>query len=823
MKKEISNKVSGSIGIKVLFAIGLSIVFLGTAVYITQHTFSRVNETIAHLSDSNSKTTALNRIYSAFGDFERNYQSPLIANPGKATDSYFLALDTISNIIDSTIVRINFNQGERALLDSIILMIDNQNTRLLTYRMLKQNEQPLLEQNLDSLIKLIAAERVMAQPDIITTRKSTRRIPAPNDDDEEDENNDSKKSIWQRIFSGDDEKKAPVKQTKTPQIIEETYIRIDTVPLAKSDTSKEKAGALIKNIERTQARHQRRTRGVEMEILEGSARIQNYILALIRNSEEEELAEIHAESRLADDMMQTALSRMYLVLGIFAILATMLVLRIMGDLSKAKYYRRQLVEEKDRAENLGQIKERFLANMSHEIRTPLQNILGYSERMASDEKNSDARIIHQSSEHLLQIVNQVLDFSRISTGKLTLHPKNFNLSHLIEEVIASMKIQSAKKDIHLLSEVFLSVEHVFADPFRIRQILYNLLGNAIKFTDEGFVKLTAQTKLERSKIIFEFNVEDTGIGMDQTEIERLFEEFEQADTSNHAANGTGLGLSIAKALIETYNGQINVTSDQGNGSNFSVLLELEPIQENTQPEGKKSQNPQMNSILLVDDDTSILNLTKQILLDNNLKVMATSSPLDAIKIAQNHSFDIALVDFRMPEMTGAELSVELKKIHPNLPVIAVTANVMKSEPHEGSDDPFDGYLPKPFKSKDLLELLGHSNPENSSKPGRASLQKKLDTITMGDKPLQNELMDQFKKDCLQDIENIIEWNSAKDYAQLRESIHRLSGRLGFFELNELAGAFHLLESELENNTFSEKSETKLHKSIEMLQGELETF
>lgn len=249
MKKQKSNKVSGSIGIKVLFAIGLSIVFLAAAVYITQHTFSRVNKTIAHLSDSNSKTAALNKIYSAFGDFERNYQSRLIANPGKATDSYFLALDTISNIIDSTIIRINFNEAELALLDSIILMIDNQNTRLLTYRMLKQNEQPLLEQNLDSLIKLIASERVMTQPDIITTRKSTRRIPAPSEDDETAENNESKKSIWQRIFSGDEEKKEPVKQTKTPQIIEETYIRIDTVPLAKNDTSKEKAGALIKDIE----------------------------------------------------------------------------------------------------------------------------------------------------------------------------------------------------------------------------------------------------------------------------------------------------------------------------------------------------------------------------------------------------------------------------------------------------------------------------------------------------------------------------------------------------------------------------------------------
>lgn len=819
MKKEKSYKVSGSIGIKVLVAIGLSILFLSAAVYITQHTFSKVNKTIAHLSDSNSKTTALNEIYSAFGDFERNYQSPLIADPNGGTDSYFQALDTINSLIDSTATRIDFSGSEQALLDSIIRMIDNQNTRLLTYRMLKKNEQPLLEQNLDSLIKLIASERVMSQPDIITTRKSTKRILAETENDAEDDE-ESKKSIWQRIFSSDEEKKEPVEK-KTPQIIEETYIRVDTVPLAKSDTSKKKAGALIKNIERTQARHQRRTRDIEMEILQGSARIQNYILALIRNSEEEELAEIHTESRLADDMMQTALSRIYLVLGIFGILATMLVLRILSDLSKAKYYRRQLVAEKDRAENLGKIKERFLANMSHEIRTPLQNILGYSERMASDENNSDARIIHQSSEHLLQIVNEVLDFSRISTGKLTLHPKNFNLSQLIEEVIASMKIQSGKKDIHLLSEVYLSVEHVYADPFRIRQILYNLLGNAIKFTNEGFVKLAAQTRLENKKIIFEFSIEDTGIGMNKAEIGRLFEEFEQADTPNHAANGTGLGLSIAKALVETYNGEINVTSDEGSGSVFSVILELETLHEDTKIEDNLSMNPRMNSVLLVDDDTSILQLTEQILLDNDLKVIATSSPIDAIKIAKEQSFDIALVDFRMPEMTGGQLCIELKKIHPNLPVIAVTANVLKSDANGDADDPFDGYLPKPFKSKDLLELLGYSKSDKSAKPRQNSLQKKLDTITMGDKALQTELIEQFKKDCREDIDNIAGWLTEKSYAQLRESIHRLAGRLGFFELNELAGTFHMLESELENDSFSEKSEVTVQKSVEELKAALE--
>lgn len=804
----------------VMLAISLSIVFLAAAVYITQQTFSRVNDTIGQLAEPDAKTAFLNEMYNTFGHFERNYQSHLLANPSASPKGYFGALDTLKFLVDSATTQYDFNPDEKLILDSIAGMIDIQNENLLKFRIMKQNQQPMLEKNLDSLINLINAERVVSQPDIVTTRKSTRRMPAETEETDEKEDEQRKKNFFQRIFSSNSDEEMPDIPPKKPEIIEETYIRIDTVPMAKSDTSQEKAGMLIKKIERKQARHQMRIRDLEMEILQLGARIQNYMLSLIRNSEEEELMRIHHESRIADNLMETAILRMYLVFGIFAVLAILFVVRILSDLARAKYYRRQLIEEKERAENLSKIKERFLANMSHEIRTPLQNISGYSERLANQSHNPDAKIIHQSSEHLLQIVNQVLDFSRISTGNLTLYPKDFSIQGLVDEVINSMKIQASAKNIRLLTETTLECETVFADPFRIRQILYNLLGNAIKFTETGFVKLYAETREQDNQVLFRFTVEDTGIGMDKAEINRLFEEFEQANTPNHATTGTGLGLSIVKSLVERYKGKINVDSDPGEGSRFDVELLLDHAKGEVEEQNVGAVNTKPDKVLLVDDDESILQLAHDILRDHGFSVTSTSSPLKAIEIVRESRFDIALVDFRMPEMTGAELSVALKELDPDLPVIAVTANVADPGESREFNGSFDGFLPKPFKAKDLLRLLGFEPGETTSHERNPALHEKLEQLTMQDSEAEAELIAQFKTDTLQDIHRLEKALKNSDGKEVSEVAHRLAGRLGFFEFKHLASVFHRVEKNLASGSLTDTDQKDLIRAVEALRREL---
>lgn len=819
IEKNKSKRLSGSISSMVLLAISLSIVFLAAAVYITQKTFSEVTKTIEQLSEADAKTAFLNGVYNAFGNFERNQQSRLLADPSRAKDSYFASLDSLKFVIDSTSRQYHFGPTERLILDSISDMIERQNESLLKFRIMKRNQQPILEQNLDSLIDLINSERVVSQSDVITTLKSTRILPTPTEtqNTEEARDDQSQKTWLQRIFSSGNEEIQPEIAQQNPKIIEETYIRIDTVPLASNDTSIAKAGQLIKKIERKQASRLRMINRVEMDIVSLGARIQNFILALIRNSEEEELLRIHTESRLANTLMQTAISRMYLVFGIFAILAILFVGRILNDLTKAKSYRRQLIEEKVRAENLSKIKERFLANMSHEIRTPLQNISGYSERLSKKQNSPDAEIIHQSSNHLLQIVNQVLDFSRISTGNLILHPKVFSITKLIDEVVSSMKIQAVDKNIRLISQTDCDEDRVYADPFRIRQILYNLLGNAIKFTGEGFVKLSAQSEKKGNQIRVHFSIEDTGIGMDKNEIERLFKEFEQADTLTHATNGTGLGLSIVKALVEEYKGSITVKSDEGRGTKFDVQLALETIPEVEMGDNNSKSIKKMRRVLLVDDDKSILNLTRDILIENKIDVVCTTSPREAIEIAKNQTFDIALVDYRMPEMTGAELCIVLKEIDPKMPVIAVTANPINPS---GETTDFDGYFPKPYRTHELLALLGYTDVDTEISDHKKVLDKKLATITMGEKAAQEELINQFKEDSMNDVDWIENELIADNTEQIREAAHRIAGRLGFFEFKNLASQFRQVEKAIEDNSFTPGSKVKLQDAIKELKSRI---
>src|SRR5690606_23166275 len=196
----------------------------------------------------------------------------------------------------------------------------------------------------------ISAEQILKESDVVTTYKSTRRIPAEPTEQEEDENQEKKGNWLGRLFGSSTEEE--VKPREAPEIIEETYIKIDTIPLAKSDTSSAKASSIIKGIRRDQAYQQRRVRELEMEIVQNSVRIQNYLLTAIRHSEEVELARIRNEGEAASGMMQNALSQMYFVLMAFGILSTLLVYRILTDLANAKQYRLQLVEEKERAENL---------------------------------------------------------------------------------------------------------------------------------------------------------------------------------------------------------------------------------------------------------------------------------------------------------------------------------------------------------------------------------------------------------------------------------------------------------------------------------------
>jgi len=479
----------------------------------------------------------------------------------------------------------------------------------------------------------------------------------------------------------------------------------------------------------------------------------------------------------------------------------------------------ELLEKNQELEFATSCKNEFVANMSHEIRTPLTAIIGFSETMmlkdqTESERNDAVKTIIMSGNHLLQIVNDVLDLSKIEAHKIEYENINHNPFKLLDDIESVIKPQAIEKGLNFSVNIrFPMPKGICSDPLRIRQILLNLCSNALKFTGRGQIYINVSYDTETKTI--RYDVTDTGIGIPREKLDTIFTPFEQAESSTtRKFGGTGLGLTLSSKLAEGLGGTLTAASIEGDGSRFTFSLPLtnassELVHNNSDiPQSIKKDissslsQPVAGKILLAEDNTDNQKLITLYLSRMGLDVDIANNGLEALEKSKQQDYDLIFMDMRMPEMDGVTATSKIREHDNDTPIIALTANAMKSDQDQFYSAGCNGFLSKPIDitmlSNEISKFLTPSSkPVNQLEPVFSSV------IERGD---FDKLVMDFVNSLPNDIENALKIFESDNYPKLLDVFHNLKGVSGNYGFPEIVA----LIEKMEFNLLSE-NETELRK------------
>jgi signal transduction histidine kinase/ActR/RegA family two-component response regulator len=386
------------------------------------------------------------------------------------------------------------------------------------------------------------------------------------------------------------------------------------------------------------------------------------------------------------------------------------------ELEQRKIIEKELKEAKRLEEEAVVAKKQFLSTMSHEIRTPLNAIINTINLLISDKPRKDQAedmdVLKFSAENLLQLINEILDYSKIDAGKIEFEEIDFNVRKLIAGIQQSLQYGMVKNGIALEFKVDENVPTFLAgDSVRLAQIIFNLVGNALKFTEKGKVSFTASVYRDMDNYLkLKFTISDTGIGIPEDKQQYIFEAFTQASASTtREYGGTGLGLAITKMLVEKQGGTIEVKSKQNEGTTFSVFLKFKKSEKN-QEEEKPHKTPEIHSleginVLVVEDNLINQNIVYRLLVKWNANADTAENGKIAVQKVRNNHYQLVLMDLHMPEMSGYEATQKIREMegdyYKTLPILAVTASAFAEDRKKICASGMNGYIIKPFHPAEL--------------------------------------------------------------------------------------------------------------------------
>ncbi|MEO8238281.1 MAG: ATP-binding protein [Flavobacterium sp.] len=802
--------------IKILFSyvvLVALVVTVGWFLYSENVVYNKLEDKIA---SEKIKILRVSKLFSNVYKTESLARKTIQTNSEKDFKSYLIETDSLKSRID-TLKQIVTTQYQKTLLDSVTYLLSEktENIRQLKTIKNKADDEVSVNTAIDEITKMEFKLRKLELQDF---NKNPNELGS------------YQRNVLQRYV---DYLNQNIPDDST-----------NTLSKQASDSILANSKKLLSNVKLKAEKKKESLNFEENKLLKNEIAISEQLRKVLRFIERE----IIINSIKNNSLKEKSLKKVNEIVTVSAIVGLLLTLffsiLIVSDYSKSQLYKKQLEIANFKTKNLLKSREQLISTVSHDLKTPLSTIVGYTELLDNSDINTKQsyfiKNIKNSSEYITQLVQDLLDFSQIEAGKITIEKVPFLLPEIIEEVAKNVQAVYKQKNIELiiLSDEKLAAK-IIGDPFRLKQVLTNIIGNAYKFTEEGFIKITAD--VVNDDHYFLIKIEDSGIGIEKENQKLVFDEFTQANENiEKKYGGTGLGLSICQKIIAILGGDLNLESTFGKGSIFEIKLPLlfdtsviiEKAPEKTISDFKKL------TFIIIDDDINLLNLTSSVLRQQNHQVLSFNRAIEALETIRNTNFDFIITDIQMPEMDGFLFVEKLKSttnsFYKNQPIVAITGR---------ADLDFSAYtkagfstvIKKPYSPKIMLETIQRlldndilsDNEIVKTEQEHTSESYSLTTLKEflgSDNQSSKEFIESFMKSTKLNLNDLEKAITEENEAEIHSIAHRIAPMFRQIQAHEIGEILKTLEeANFENSNLKviyNSLKTKIYVLFEALKREI---